>query len=129
MIGNQKKEQAILGRKTQRILARLRVRVSGQLIDDTPFKEDSFTIAVNLDGGLLEMNKPVQMGQSLKLFHTMTREEQACIVAHVEAGADGKSSVRVRFLEPNPTFWQVSFPPENWNSRNPDSKFKTAGRV
>jgi hypothetical protein len=110
-------------RKTQRILARFPLRVSGRIDDEIPFEEESFTIAVNADGGLLQLRKPVRKGQRLSLFQAKTGQREVCIVARVEPVDGGFISVGVHFLEPHPEFWHATFPPDNWTPRHPDSKF------
>ena len=110
-------------RKTQRVLARVPLSVSGKTNDEMSFEEESFTIAVHAAGGLLQLRKPVRKGQRLSLFQAKTGQQEFCIVAHVEPIEDGFTSVRVHFLEPHPEFWHITFPPDDWTPRHPDSKF------
>lgn len=110
-------------RRTQRIFARVLLCVSGKNQDQIPFEEETFTIAVNADGGLLQLRKAVRKGQRLSLVQAKTGQQEFCIVAHVEPIEGGFTSVRVQFLEPHPEFWHVSFPPDDWTPRHPDSKF------
>jgi hypothetical protein len=110
-------------RRTQRIFAKVLLCVSGKNQDQLPFEEETFTIAVNADGGLLQLRKAVRKGQRLSLLQAKTGQQEFCVVAHVEPIEGGFSSVRVQFLEPHPEFWHVSFPPDDWTPRHPDSKF------
>ena len=110
-------------RRTQRILARIPLCVSGKINDEIPFEEESFTTAVNADGGLLLLRKPVRKGQRLSLLQTKTGQQEFCTVAHVEPIDGVFASVRVQFLEPHPEFWHIAFPPDDWTPRHPDSKF------
>jgi hypothetical protein len=112
-----------VSRRTQRIFARVLLCVSGKNQDGMTFAEDTFTIAVNADGGLLQLRKAVRKGQRLNLLQTKSGQQEFCIVAHVEPIEGGFTSVRVQFLEPHPEFWHVAFPPEDWTTRHPDSKF------
>jgi hypothetical protein len=91
--------------------------------DEMPFEEESFTISVNAAGGLLQLRKPVTKGQRLKLFQANSGQQEFCIVAHVEPIDGGFNSVGVHFLEPHPEFWHITFPPDDWTPRHPDSKF------
>ncbi len=52
-------------RKTQRVLVRVPLSVSGKMNDEMPFEEESFTISVNAAGGLLQLRKLVSKGQRL----------------------------------------------------------------
>ena len=63
-IETEKAEMPLL-RSTHRVLARIPVSVSGKMNDEIPFEEEIFTIAVNADGGLLQMRKAVRKGQRL----------------------------------------------------------------
>lgn len=110
-------------RRTQRVLARIRLIVSGKINDETSFEEESFTIAVNAEGGLLQLRKAVEKGQRLNLFQAKTGQRALCTVAHMEPIEGGFAAVRVQFVEPQPEFWHIVFPPENWTIRHSDSKF------
>lgn len=122
LVETEKAEPSSL-RRTQRILARIPLIVSGKINDGTPFEEESFTIAISAGGGLLRLRKSVRKGQRLSLFQAKTGQQEFCTVANVEPGDGGFSSVRVQFLEPNPEFWHISFPPDDWTPHHPDSKF------
>ena len=99
------------------------LHVSGKMNDEIPFEEESFTIAISAEGGLLRLRKSVRKGQRLSLFQAKTGQQEFCIVATCEPVDGGFSSVRVRFLEPNPEFWHITFPPDDWTPHHPDSKF------
>jgi hypothetical protein len=110
-------------RKSQRVLVRVPLSVSGKVNDEMPFEEESFTISVNAAGGLLQLRKPVTKGQRLKLIQARSGQQEFCIVAHVEPIDGGFNSVGVHFLGPHPEFWHITFPPDDWTPRHPDSKF------
>lgn len=123
MLNETEKAEMPLIRRTQRILARISLLVSGKTNDGIPFEEDSFTIALSAEGGLLRLRKSVRTGQRLSLFQAKTGQQEFCTVLHIERLDDGFSSVRIQFLEPNPEFWHITFPPDDWTPRHPDSKF------
>lgn len=123
MLIETEKTELLSIRRTQRILARIPLLVSGKINDGMPFEEESFTIAISAGGGLLRLRKSVSKGQHLSLFQAKTGQQEFCTVANVEPADGGFSSVRVQFLEPNPEFWHVSFPPDDWTPHHPDSKF------
>ena len=112
-----------LSRRTQRVLARIGLSVSGKINDQAPFEEECFTIAVNARGGLFQMRRAVQNGQRLSLLRPKTGQQVYCTVARVEPVQGGYAVVRVQFVEPQPEFWHITFPPEDWTSRHADSKF------
>jgi hypothetical protein len=123
------KAELPLIRSTQRVLARIPLSVSGKMNDEIPFEEESFTIAVNAEGGLLQMRKTVRKGQRLSLFQAKTGQQAFCIVAHIGPFDDGCAAVKVRFLEPQPEFWHITFPPDDWTPHHPDSKFNRRSHV
>ena len=127
-IETEKTELPLL-RRTQRVLARIPLSVSGKMNDEIPFEEESFTIAVNAEGGLLQMRKAVRKGQRLSLFQSKTGQQTFCIVAHIGPFDDGCAAVKVRFLEPQPEFWHIAFPPDDWTPHHPDSKFNRRPHV
>ena len=117
------KVELLPSRRTQRVFARILLQVSGKNLDQTTFEEETFTVAVNADGGLLQLRKPVWKGQRLSLVQAKTGQQESCIVAHAEPSEGGLTSARVQFLRPRPEFWHVAFPPDNWTPRHADSKF------
>ena len=123
MIIETEKVELLPSRRTQRIFARILLHVSGKNQDQTTFEEDTFTVAVNADGGLLQLRKQVRKGQRLSLVQAKTGQQEFCVVAHAEPSEGGLTSARVQFLRPRPEFWHVAFPPADWTPRHADSKF------
>jgi hypothetical protein len=117
------KTEAPVRRRTQRILARFALHVSGELQDGKLFQEASFTTAIYADGGLLQLRNPVRKGQRLKLLQESTGQMEVCTVAQVESIPGRFISARVQFSKPHPEFWHVAFPPEDWTRTHADSKF------
>jgi hypothetical protein len=128
LVRNEKLEQPSI-RRSQRVLARIRLSVSGKIGEQPPFEEECFTIAAHAEGGLLQMRKAVQKGQRLSLLQAKTGQQALCVVAHVEPYEGGYGAVRVQFVEPQPNFWHISFPPADWTARHGDSKFKKQPQV
>src|SRR6266436_5817686 len=89
-------------RKPQRVLVRVPLSVSGKM---------------------------VSKGQRLRLFQAKSRQQEFCVVTHVEPIEDGLTSVRVHFLEPHPEFWHITFPPDDWTPRHADSKFNRRSQL
>jgi hypothetical protein len=128
MFAETEKVELPVSRRTQRIFARVLLCVSGKTNDEKPFEEETFTIAVNADGGLLQLRKAVRKGQRLSLLQTESGQQEFCIVAHVEPIEGGFISVRVQFLEPHPEFWHVAFPPDDWTHHVTPIQNLTSGR-
>jgi hypothetical protein len=124
MLVNGEKVDLLPMRRSRRVLARIPLCVMTKVNEEVPFKEESFTTAITADGGLLQLQKPVRIGQSLALLHANTGQLEFCTVSHVEHIENAFALVTVQFLEPHPEFWHVSFPPEDWTPHRPDSRFK-----
>jgi hypothetical protein len=77
---------------------------------------------VNAHGALVELAAAVEEGQKLLLKNSQTNEKQESIVKLVSAGEGRNFNVAVEFTTPNPDFWSVNFPPEDWTGKHPDAK-------
>jgi hypothetical protein len=109
-------------RRSQRALMRLPVRVSGQTGAASLFEEDTHTLAISAHGALLVVAAPVYRGQRFTLLNVQTKASLECVVVHIDKLPDKQIQVGVEFMLPNPTFWRVAFPPEDWSPRHPDAK-------
>jgi PilZ domain-containing protein len=102
-------------RSTQRVLMRVPVRLSGQNPLGTQFEEDTHTRAVNTTGALVYLSTSVAKGQRLKLVNTATGDEAECVVAYLGRRPGEPPEVGIAFIFPNPKFWHVVFPPNDWS--------------
>lgn len=109
-------------RRSQRVLMKLPVRVSGQAGVALSFEEEAHTLAISAHGALIALGAPVYRGQRLTLSNVQTKDALECVVAHIDRFQGEQIQVGVEFLLPNPTFWHVAFPPKDWTPRHPDAK-------
>jgi hypothetical protein len=98
------------------------LRVSGKGANGAAFVEHTKTLIVSAHGALLKLQEPVLQNQSLQLRNVVTGEEVVCKVVDLNPGGSGLAEIGVEFAEANPRFWRVSFPPVDWNARNPEAK-------
>jgi hypothetical protein len=96
--------------------------VQGHLQDKTPFTEETVTLVVSVHGALVRLDAETQMGQTVVLEIVSTNETQEGKVVFISEGKDAKFHVGIELTKPNPFFWHVSFPPENWSLGHPDAK-------
>jgi hypothetical protein len=68
----------------------------------------------------------VSAGQKLRIKNLSTNEETPCEVMDVNPGDATSHEVGVMFSEPCARFWRVSFPPADWNPRNPEARRYTS---
>jgi len=109
-------------RRSQRVLMRIPVRVTGLAGAALLFDEETHTLSISSHGALIVVKAPVYRGQQFTLSNVQTRASLECVVVHVDRFPDEQTKVGVEFMLPNPTFWRVAFPPKDWTSRHPDAK-------
>ncbi len=109
-------------RRSQRLFLRVRVILEGKLANKSPFSEETHTIIVNAHGALVEMSVSLDQGQTVTLQNIVTTEKSECTVRLVTPAEAKKFNTAIEFTEPNPRFWCISFPPDDWSIRDPDSK-------
>jgi hypothetical protein len=101
-------------RRSQRLFLQIPVVVEGKLADKTEFSESAQTVVVNAHGALVELGIALDPGQRVILRNTRTSEKIESEVKLVTPGESGKYNMALEFVDPNPSFWHISFPPEDW---------------
>jgi PilZ domain-containing protein len=109
-------------RRSRRLALRIPVRIEYFLEDPGRLATDTSTVVVSAHGALLRLPWGVPQGQQLQLQNLITKETQRATVAFVESVEGGNFDVGVEFDQPNPKFWGVSFPPNDWTPGHPDAK-------
>jgi hypothetical protein len=109
-------------RRSQRVLMKVPVRVSGQAADGASFEVETHTLSISPHGALLVLAPVVHRGQRFILANMQTKSALECVVAHLEPSPGAPTQVGVEFSLPNPAFWRVAFPPKDWTPRHPDAK-------
>ena len=95
------------------MLMRVLVRVCGHN-GTSQLDEQTHTLAVNAYGASILLSASVKNGQSVNLVNEATGDEAECIIAYVGQRHEGRLEIGVSFVLPNPNFWRVTFPPQNW---------------
>lgn len=109
-------------RRSQRLFLQVRVIVEWKLPNKSPASEETHTIVVNAHGALVELGASLDHGQIVTLQNVRTTERSECAVKLVTRASVGKFNTALEFTNPNPGFWHISFPPEDWSIKNPDAK-------
>ena len=109
-------------RRSQRVLMQLAVRIRGTDAQGRKFEEDASTLAINAHGALVLLQARLTKGISVQMQHKQTHEEQECRVAFLGPARAGQREIGLEFSEPRPTFWRVTFPPEDWSPRHPEAR-------
>jgi hypothetical protein len=113
-------------RRSQRILLSVSILVSGERANGSLFSEHTKTQVVNAHGALIQLREPVLGGQKMRIKNLATNEEVGCVVVDVNPGSTEIPGIGVAFCKPSPSFWRVSFPPEDWSPRSPEAKRVTS---
>jgi len=115
-------EPATNKRRSQRLFLQVRVVLEWKRPNKSPSTEETHTIVVSAHGALVEMGVSLDQGQFVTLQNVRTTEKSECRVKLVTPSGAGKFNTALEFTTPNPGFWRISFPPEDWSLRNPDAK-------
>lgn len=97
------------------------VRVHGSRVKDAvgaaphtePFEEQTSTMIIFPQGGVLRMNTAVNVGQMLVLTNLKSRQDAICRVVKVRPNANLASYIEVEFTQRQPAFWGVHFPSDD----------------
>jgi hypothetical protein len=103
-------------RRSSRVAIDMPVEVFAQAENGKVFREETRTTNVSAHGALLILGSPVQIKPSVLLINKTTRIEVQCRVISLKETEKGKVELSVEFLIPQPRFWGISFPPEDWNN-------------
>jgi hypothetical protein len=101
-------------RRSQRLFLQVPVVIEANEPNKAPFREETCTVVLNAHGTLLEMRAPIETGRTVNLKNLRTSEEIECTVKLVNPSEGGKFNVALEFKKPHASFWQITFPPEDW---------------
>jgi hypothetical protein len=89
------------------------------------FTEKTRTASINAHGCNVQLGEKVVRGQDVTIVNPKTAEELPCTVTFVGSNESGKTEVGLEFVEPSPLFWQINFPPEDWDASERKRPAKT----
>jgi hypothetical protein len=105
---------AIDMRRSQRVLLRVATQVRWTPPGETAITEDTVTLVVNAHGALILLAMKVKAGSRIFVRNSAVTQDKECRVVRVHGRFEGKSEVAVEFLRPDPKFWGLEFPPDDW---------------
>lgn len=103
-------------RRSQRVVARVRVKVTLQEQSGGTISEDTHTLVVNAHGALLILAMMVRPGDLLTLENWAGRERTQVRVVRLGKKVASKREVAIEFSCPAPRFWHIDFPPADWKA-------------
>ncbi len=95
-------------RSSKRISLHIPVLILGRSQGEGSFCEKTTTLFVNASGGLVPLNTPVAVGDTVFIGDQERRQEQECRVAYVGTDVYGNSLVGIAFKRPAPHFWRAN---------------------
>lgn len=102
-------------RRSQRVFLSIPVVVEGRTLKGEKFSEETTTLAVSAHGGLVTLAHAVDAKQKVAVIHRASGQRQDCRVAYSGTIQRGKTEVGLEFTSPSPRFWQIDFPPTDWD--------------
>jgi hypothetical protein len=102
-------------RRSLRVTIDMPVEVVAQSLDGETFRQDTRTTVVSAHGALVVLETAAEIKPSLLLINKKTGGEAQCRVAYQKRIESGKVELGVEFVDPQPRFWRIAFPPDNWD--------------
>lgn len=104
-------------RRSQRLILRVPVIAYRSQKLGSPFSEGTHTLVVNAHGALINLEAKVAVHEKVFLKHALSGEAQECRVVFTRGSSTvGPIEVGIEFRRPVPNFWQIAFPPGDWQS-------------
>ena len=103
-------------RRSSRLTLDIPVEVYGQGSDKQIFREETRTRVVSAHGALIALRTAVALGQTIVVVCKRTGQEMRCQVVNREV-TKTEVHIGLAFLTPSPKFWDVAFPPEDWDRK------------
>ena len=103
-------------RRSSRVSIDIPVEILGQQVNGKMFREETRTIVVSAHGALLTLRLASQIKPSVLIINKKTRAEVQCRVISLKESDQGKVELGLEFVAPQPRFWGIAFPPEDWNN-------------
>jgi hypothetical protein len=91
------------------------VEIAGKSLNGTAFRQETRTTAVNAHGAHLIVAITTNIEPSLQLINKRTGAKAECRLVYQKRIEGGKSELGVEFVTPQPRFWGIAFPPEDWS--------------
>jgi len=107
--------QAPNARRSPRVAIDMPVEVVGRSVNGKGFRQETRTTAVNAHGAHLILATATEIELSIILKNKKTSAEVECRVVYQKRMEGGKAELGIEFVDPQPRFWGIAFPPEDWS--------------
>lgn len=100
-------------RRSQRVIIRVPVTLTF-LQQDQKTTLAAHTVAVNIHGAMVLCPRAIDADTKVEIYNDRTRERTAARVTRAPRESTEGFLIPLEFNAPNPSFWQITFPPANW---------------
>ena len=103
--------KALGRRRSDRVLIKIPIEVSGEDVEGNSFKELAHTMVINRNGASFVFPKAIMPGQEIMVKNVQTA--QSCRFRACRGSKDLPGGLRewaIECLDPAPNFWRISFP-------------------
>jgi hypothetical protein len=101
-------------RRSQRVMLQLAVFLRVEVSEGRCYEMQAFTSMVNAHGGLLEASTRIDPKHRLTIVNPGTGQSTDCRIVRVDRTSAGDFTIAFEFRQPNPRFWHIDLPPEDW---------------
>jgi len=106
-----------LKRRSQRLMLRIPIEVTGIGPDGVPFKEKTHTLTVNRHGAAITLMTPIRVQSILTITNTTNqRAFSFTVVTRIEKSTTGVPEWGVESAALDPNFWGINFPDDSAKS-------------
>ncbi len=100
-------------RRSQRVIIRIPVTLEMTVLGQKVMVS-AHTVAVNTHGAMLLCPRSINSDVKLEMVNNRSRERIDARVTRTPRDTSEGYLIPVGFDKPSTSFWQISFPPENW---------------
>ncbi len=102
-------------RRTPAVAIDMPVEVVGKTLHGELFRREARTTDVNAHGAHLILVTTTEIEPAILLINKKTGTEAQCHLLYQKKMMGGKYELGIEFVAPQPRFWGIAFPPEDWS--------------
>ncbi len=103
-------------RRSSRVSIDVPVEIFAHEANGKVFRAETRTITVNAHGARLVLTLTMELKSPILLINKKTSSEVQCRVIYQKENEKGNAEIGIEFITPQPRFWGIAFPPEDWNN-------------
>ena len=103
------------GRKAATVAIDMPVEITGKTVNGESFRRATRTTYVNAHGARLILAATTEIEPAILLINKTTGTQAQCHLVYQKKIMGGKYELGIEFVAPQPRFWGIAFPPEDWS--------------